>query len=76
MNPLSLLVTQNRSYDSKVSEQAQDLFERISKAIIKDQNHILYEDMIYPVNRCILFSKGYFVEQDKVVWSDFKDVPK
>jgi hypothetical protein len=72
MNPLSLLFLQNKSFDSKVNEQAKDIFEKISKAIIQDNNYIEYEDYIYPVNRSILQMKGYFVEQDKIVWNDWR----
>ncbi len=73
MNPLSLLTLQNRIYDPKIVDQAQDLFERISKAILKDQNYILYDDYIYPTNRLILQNKGYFIHQNKIVWNDFSE---
>jgi hypothetical protein len=72
MNPLSLLHLQNKSFDSKVNDQAKDIFEKISKAIIQDNNYIEYEDYIYPINRCILQMKGYYVEKDKIVWNDFQ----
>lgn len=71
MNPLSLLHLQNKSFDQKVNEQAKDIFEQISKSILKDQNYIIYNDYIYPTNRCILSNKGYFVEKNKIVWNDY-----
>jgi hypothetical protein len=71
MNPLTMLCLQNQSYDPKITNQAQDLFEKISKAILKDLNFIIYETPIYPVNRLILQNKGYFVKDDKIIWNDF-----
>jgi hypothetical protein len=71
MNPLSLLHLQNKSFDSKVNQQAQDIFEKISRAILQEKNYILYENYIYPVNRCILNMKGYYVENSKIVWDNY-----
>ena len=71
MNPLSLLHLQNKSFDSKVNQQAQDIFEKISRAILQEKNYILYENYIYPVNRCILNMKGYYVENSKIVWENY-----
>jgi hypothetical protein len=71
MNPLSLLHLQNKSFDPKVLEQAKDLFEKISKAILQDHNYIQYDSYIYPTNRCILSMKGYFIENNLIVWNDF-----
>lgn len=73
MNPLSLLHLQNKSFDPKVNEQAKDLFEEISKAILKDLNYIEYKDDIYPTNRWILTMKGYFVENHKIIWNDYQN---
>jgi hypothetical protein len=52
-------------------EQGQDLFEKISKAIIKDLNYISYPEQVYPVNRFILQNKGYFVGDGIIYWNDF-----
>jgi hypothetical protein len=71
MNSLSLLVIQNKSFDPKIMEQGQDLFEKISKAIIKDLNYISYPEQVYPVNRLILQNKGYFVGDGIIYWNDF-----
>jgi hypothetical protein len=71
MNPLSLLHLQNKSFDSKVIEQSKDLFEKISKAILQDINYIDYPNYIYPVNRLILSNKGYFIEENKIIWNEY-----
>ena len=71
MNPLSKLVLQNQLYDPKILKQAEEIFENISKAILKDQNYIEYESPIYSSNRLILQNKGYFIENGKIVWGDY-----
>jgi hypothetical protein len=71
-NPLLILHPQNRSYDPKILDQAQDLFERISRAILKDLNYIEYNDSIYAVNRIVLLMKGYFVIDGKIIWNDYR----
>jgi hypothetical protein len=71
MNPLSMLHLQNKSYDPKIIEQAQDIFERISKAILKDLNFIEYPGPIYAVNRMVLMMKGYYLSDGKIVWNDY-----
>jgi hypothetical protein len=72
MNSLSILHLQNRTYDPKINAQAQELFELISKAILKDLNYIEYTDPIYVVNRIVLANKGYFITEGKIVWNDYK----
>ena len=72
MNSLSILHLQNRSYDPKITTQAQELFELISKAILKDQNYIEYTEPIYAVNRLVLSMKGYLITDGKIVWNDYK----
>lgn len=72
MNPISLLHSQNKTYDPKIIEQAQNIFERISKAILADLNFILWDEEIYAVNYNILQSKGYIFIKDKIVWNDYK----
>jgi hypothetical protein len=71
-NALSILQLQNRSYDPKILLQAQELFEQISKAILKDLNFIEYTEPIYAVNRMVLSMKGYFIVDGKIVWNDYK----
>jgi hypothetical protein len=72
MNRVSLLQLQNKSYDPKISNQAEEIFELISKAILKDMNYIEYEDPIYAVNYFLLLMKGYIVVNKKIVWNDYK----
>jgi hypothetical protein len=72
MNSLSILHLQSRSYDPKINTQAQELFELISKAILKDQNYIEYNEPIYAVNRLVLSTKGYLITDGKIVWNDYK----
>lgn len=72
MNSLSILHLQNRSYDPKILTQAQEIFELISKAILKDQNYIEYTDPIYAVNRLVLSTKGYMMTDGRIVWNDYK----
>lgn len=71
-SPLSLLVSQNRSYDKQVLEQAQLIFEMISKAILTDNNYVSIDFEIYPINICILQNKGYYIQNQKIIWGDFK----
>jgi hypothetical protein len=71
MNSLSLLVSQNKSYDPKILEQSKELFELISKAILKDKNYIEYTSPIYATNYSILLSKGFIVLNQKIVWNDY-----
>jgi hypothetical protein len=71
MNPLSILHVQNKTYDPKIMIQAQFLFDKISRAILDDQNFIEYNETIYPINRLILMTKGYFVENGKIIWNDY-----
>jgi hypothetical protein len=71
MNSLSLLVSQNKSYDTKILEQGKEIFELISKAILKDQNYIEYNFPIYATNYYLLFSKGYIVINQKIIWNDY-----
>jgi hypothetical protein len=71
-NPLTLLHLQNKTYDPVVLEQAQDLFEKISKAILSELNYIDYDQPIYAVNRLILSLKGYlFQPNNRIVWNDY-----
>lgn len=73
MNPLTMLHHQNRTYEPKIIDQAQELFEKISHAILKDMNYIEYSDAVFPVNRIILMLKGYFITDDgRIVWNDYK----
>ena len=72
MNPLLLLHLQNKTYDPKIISEAQDIFEKISHAILKDQNFIEYSEAIYPINRLMLTTKGYLVENGKIIWNDYK----
>ena len=71
MNPLSLLVLQNKCFDTKVNLQAQQIFELISKAIISDKEYVDFFDYIYPVNRTVLQNKGYLVADNKIIWSSY-----
>lgn len=71
MNPLSLLHLQNRTYDPKIIAQAQEIFESISKNILKDMNYVEYKEPIYTINYFILLLKGYIVLGDKIVWNDY-----
>jgi hypothetical protein len=73
MNPLSMLHLQNKSYDPKIMKQAQEIFELISKAILKDQNYIEYTESIYPVNLMVLMMKGYLLHHGKIIWNDYLD---
>jgi hypothetical protein len=67
-----MLHLQNRSFDPKILTQGQELFEQISRAILKDLNYIEYNEPIYAVNRMVLANKGYFIEDGKIVWNDYK----
>ena len=77
MNPLSLLHLQNKSYDPRILNQAQEIFEIISRAILDDKHAIEYSEEIFAVNQFILLMKGYFIVQDasgvkRIVWDDCK----
>jgi hypothetical protein len=71
MNRLSLLVLQNKSYNPKIINQSEELFELISKAILDDKNYIVYNKFIYGPNRLILQSKGYFILNNIIYWDDY-----
>ena len=71
VNPLTMLHLQNKSYDPKILEQAQEIFELISRAILDDKNFIEYKKKIYSTNRCILMMKGYYILENKIVWNDY-----
>jgi hypothetical protein len=71
MNRLSLLTLQNKSYNPKIINQSEELFEIISKAILDDKNHVQYNKFIYGSNRLILQMKGYFILDNIIYWDDY-----
>jgi hypothetical protein len=74
INPLSMLVMQNRTYNVEVLNQAQDIFLLIGKAILRDENFIEFDQPIYQVNRFILANKGYFVIGQRIVWNEYLEM--
>lgn len=74
INPLSMLVMQNRTYNPEVLNQAQEIFLLIGKAILRDQNFIEFDMPIYQVNRFILANKGYYVIGNRIVWNEYLEM--
>jgi len=72
MNPIKMLHLQNTTYDPKIINQAQNIFEKISKAILSDLNFIEFQEPIYAMNYFLLLNKGYILINQKIVWNDYQ----
>lgn len=71
MNQLSLLALQIRTYNSNIEKQADEIYNLISKAILRDKNYIEYNMFIYAPNKTILIQRGYIVEGNIIYWNDY-----
>ena len=71
INPLSMLVLQNKTFEQQVLDQAEIIFDLISRAILNDQNHIEFDQPIYAANQLVLQNKGYLIFDRIIGWKDF-----